>query len=246
MRLYYDYLVEEGVRTSNPAGRGRYTPGRVVAGASERGLVPRYRKLPWIPTDAQWRAMLEAARAEPPRNRLMLALAYDAGLRREELCSLETGDVDPATRLLRIRAETTKGRRERVVPYSEPTGLLYAAYLRAAAQAEPGARTAVPLGVPPQSGPADLALDLVQGRRAARRPRRRATVLDPHPAPSLPDGPGPRGLGRARDRPVRRPSQPQTTLLYIHLSGRELAAKLERGMAQIHAWRADLAAEVLG
>ena len=25
-----------------------------------------------------------------------------------------------------------------------------------------------------------------------------------------------------------------------------LAAKLERGMAQIHAWRADLAAEVLG
>jgi len=39
---------------------------------------------------------------------------------------------------------------------------------------------------------------------------------------------------------------PQTTLLYIHLSGRELAAKLERGMAAIHAWRADLAAEVLG
>jgi integrase len=29
----------------------------------------------------------------------------------------------------------------------------------------------------------------------------------------------------------------QTTLQYIHLSGRELAAKLERGMAQIHAWR---------
>jgi integrase len=29
----------------------------------------------------------------------------------------------------------------------------------------------------------------------------------------------------------------QTTLLYIHLSGRELAAKLAKGMAEIHAWR---------
>ncbi len=33
VRLYYDYLVEEGVRDGNPAGRGRYTPGRVVGGA---------------------------------------------------------------------------------------------------------------------------------------------------------------------------------------------------------------------
>jgi integrase len=38
----------------------------------------------------------------------------------------------------------------------------------------------------------------------------------------------------------------QTTLQYIHLNCRDLADKLERGMAQIHAWRATLAAEVLG
>ena len=43
----------------------------------------------------------------------MLALGYDAGLRRqEELCSLRTDDLDPGHRLLRIRAETTKGRRD--------------------------------------------------------------------------------------------------------------------------------------
>ena len=54
----------------------------------------------------------------------MLALAYDAALRREELCSLHTDDVDPAYRTLRIRAETTKNRLERVVPYSAPTGIL--------------------------------------------------------------------------------------------------------------------------
>ncbi len=59
----------------------------------------------------------------------MLGLAYDAGLRREELCFLSTDDFDPANRLLHIRAETTKGRRARVLPYSVPTGTLLAAHL---------------------------------------------------------------------------------------------------------------------
>jgi integrase/recombinase XerD len=30
---------------------------------------------------------------------------------------------------------------------------------------------------------------------------------------------------------------PETTLLYIHLSGRDLAARLTAGMEQLHAWR---------
>jgi len=60
----------------------------------------------------------------------MLAFAYDAGLRREELCLLDTSDIDPSHRLLRIRAETTKKRHERVVPYSATTESLYLAYLR--------------------------------------------------------------------------------------------------------------------
>ena len=59
----------------------------------------------------------------------MLALACGAGLRREELCSLRTDDLDPARRTLRIRAETTKNRLERVVPYSAPTGVLLSDYL---------------------------------------------------------------------------------------------------------------------
>src|SRR5438105_2349766 len=129
VRLFYDHLVEEGRRESNPVGRGRYTPGKAFGGHRERGLVPRQVKLPWIPSDAQWRSILETARTEPLRNRLMLALAYDAALRREELCLLRTDDLDPAHRTLRIRAETTKGRRERVVPYSAATGALLRAYL---------------------------------------------------------------------------------------------------------------------
>jgi integrase/recombinase XerD len=129
VRLFYDYLIEEQRRDTNPVGRGRYTPGRGFAGHRERGLIPRFTKLPWIPTDAEWQQLLTVARSEPQRTRFMLALAYDAGLRREELCHLRTDDLDPAHRTLRVRAETTKTRRARVVPYSAATGKLLQAYL---------------------------------------------------------------------------------------------------------------------
>ena len=132
VRLFYDFLMEDGQRDSNPVGRGRYTPGR-RRGGHERGLVPRLTKLPWIPTEQQWMDVLAVAAEEPIRNRVMLAFAfafaYDAALRREELCSLRTDDLDPAHRTLRVRAETTKNRLERVVPYSAPTGVLLSGYL---------------------------------------------------------------------------------------------------------------------
>ena len=82
----------------------------------------------------------------------MLALAYDAALRREELCSLRTDDLDPAHRMLRVRAETTKTRRERMVPYSAPTGVLLSEYLRHRAAHQPGPGAAVLVGVAAQPG----------------------------------------------------------------------------------------------
>jgi hypothetical protein len=39
-------------------------------------------------------------------------------------------DLDPAHRMLRVRAETTKTRREQAGPHSAPTGVLAAGYLR--------------------------------------------------------------------------------------------------------------------
>lgn len=107
VRLFYDFLMEEGVRASNPLGRGRYTPGRQFRG-HQRPLVARMVKLPWIPTDQQWLDVLAVFRDEPIRNRVMLAVAYDAALRREELCSLRTEDVDPAHRMLRVRPKSAK------------------------------------------------------------------------------------------------------------------------------------------
>src|SRR5689334_23369060 len=100
-------------------------------------MVPRSTKLPWIPSERRWADVLDVARHEPIRNRVMLAPAYDAALRREELCSLRTGDLDPAHRTLRVRAETTRNRLERVVPYSAATGVTWPVGPRSA---EPGAR----------------------------------------------------------------------------------------------------------
>ena len=120
IRLFYDYLVEERVCPRNP-------PRPPVGG---RSLIQRHRRLPWIPSEEQWQAILQVCRQEPLRNRVMLAMSYDAALRREEICSLGTEDVDPAHRLLRIRSEATKSRRERIVPYSVPTSDLFGQYLR--------------------------------------------------------------------------------------------------------------------
>jgi integrase/recombinase XerD len=243
VRLWYDYLIEEGKRDHNPVGRGRYTPGKGFGGQRERALIPHYHKLPWIPTDEQWRCVLETARQEPLRNRLMLALAYDAALRREELCALETGDIDPAHRLLHIRAENTKNRQARVVPYSAATGLLYAAYLadRRELSRERGALflsasrrnrgqpvsiwtwSKVVTGLAERAGVPQLTTHTL--RHLCLTDLARAG-WDLHEIARFA---GHRSL--------------QTTLLYIHLSGRELSAKLERGMAEIHVWRVTQMAE---
>src|SRR5450432_1394510 len=119
VRLFHAYLMEEGVRANNPAAHSH----------TARPLIARHNKLPWIPNEDDWHSILAAARQEPIRNRLMLAFAYDAGLRREELCSLRSDDIDPSRRTLRIRAETTKGRRERIVPYSAFSSELLHSYL---------------------------------------------------------------------------------------------------------------------
>jgi integrase len=39
---------------------------------------------------------------------------------------------------------------------------------------------------------------------------------------------------------------PATTLLYIHLSGHDLAEQFTRGMSQIHAWRMQMIARAFG
>ena len=244
VRLFYDYLVEGGLRDANPVGRGRYAPTARAGGGNRRGLVPRQVRLPWIPGEADWRAILEAARREPIRNRTMLALGYDAGLRREELCSLRTDDLDPGYRLLRVRAETTKGRRERVVPYSAAGGELLRRYLLHRA------------GISRARGP----LFLSESRRNHAEPLTPWTWSKVVRRIALAAGVPHFGTHTLRHLCLTDLARagwelhaiatfaghrsPITTMQYVHLSGRELAGKLARGMAQIHDWRIAMLAGV--
>lgn len=232
VRLYYDYAVQEGLRTDNPVGRGRYTAGRGFAGARERGLLPRYRTLPWIPTEDQWRAFLQVVRTDSVRNRLMLALAYDAGLRREELCLLQTGDVDPSQRLLHLRAETTKGHRARVVPYSVGTGVLLSAYLR---QRQALTRQRGPLFVSESRRNRAQPLTIWTWSKVVRGWALQSDLpqLSTHTFRHL----CLTDLARAGWELHEIASfaghrNTSTTLLYIHLSGRELLEKLARATGQ--------------
>lgn len=246
VRLFYDHLIEEGRRETNPVGRGRYTPTHGFGGQRERGLVPRFVKLPWIPSDDQWHAVLNATRVEPLRNRLMLALAYDAGLRREELCLLRSDDLDPAHRMLRVRAETTKNRRERVVPYSTTSSTLLRHYLE---ERRLLSATRGPLFLSASRRNRAQPVSLWTWSKVVRKIALRADVprFSTHTLRHL----CLTDLARAgwelhAIATFAGHRSLATTLQYIHLSGRDLAAKLERSMAEVHAWRMAQLSETLG
>ena len=234
VRLFYAYLVEEGVCSRNPALS--HSPG-------VRSLVPRHRRLPWIPTEEQWSAILAAARQEPLRNRLMLAMSYDSALRREEVCRIRTDDIDPAHRLIRLRVDCTKGRSERVVPYSASTGVLYGQYLTVRREltrdrgylfvSESRRNRGRPISIwcwskvveriADRSGVADFTTHTPRHLCLTDLAREN---WDIHEIATF-----------AGHRNV------ETTLLYIHLSGRDLASKLARSMASLHAHRVQLLTE---
>ena len=233
VRLFYDFLLEEQLCKRNPVGRGRYTPGKAFASGRKCGLIQRYRKLPWIPSEQDWKAMLAVVQTKGARLRMMFALGYDAALRREELCSIQIADVDPAHRTVRIRAEATKNRLERIVPYSIYTDRLYQEYLlqRQASGSERGmlflsssrrnrgrplsfwtwSKTVKQLAK--ESGVEHFTTHTLRHLRLTDLAR---AGWDVHEIATF-----------AGHRSI------QTTLGYIHLSGRELANKLERTLAAV-------------
>ena len=239
VRLFYDHLIEEGLRESNPVGRGKFTPGRRFGG-QERGLIPRLVKLPWIPDEQQWRQVLAVAAREPVRNRVMLALAYDAALRREELCSLDSEDLDPGQRTLRIKAEHTKNRLERVVPYSAPTGVLLSNYLVHRATIS---RARGPLFLSESRRNYGQPVTLWTWSKVVRRVALAADLprFSTHTTRHLCLTDLARmGWELHAIASFAGHRSTESTLTYINLSGRDLAEKLNRGMQQIHTWRVDM------
>lgn len=85
--------------------------------------------LPKVPTDDDVRALLAAC---PPtfegrRNRLLVALAADGGLRKEELRQLRISDVDSGLR--RIRVVAGKGQKDRVGFFGDAAASILRAWL---------------------------------------------------------------------------------------------------------------------
>lgn len=130
LRAYADYLVDCGLLDRNPVTRGsvRRTPeGEAIP--VRRGLVPTPRRVPRLPSDEQWTRLLEALRTRPARDQLMFVLAYDGALRRNEVVTLRLDDFDFALRQITIRPEHAKGGRQRTVVYSPTTSALLRSYL---------------------------------------------------------------------------------------------------------------------
>ena len=130
LRAYADYLVDCGRLERNPVTRGsiRRTPeGEIIPVRS--GLVPAPRRVPRLPTEEQWARLLEALQPRPARDRLMFVLAYDGALRRNELVGLHLDDFDFAARQVTLRPENAKGGHGRTVVYSSTTSDLLRSYL---------------------------------------------------------------------------------------------------------------------
>ncbi|MFB4273412.1 tyrosine-type recombinase/integrase [Nonomuraea sp. GTA35] len=239
-RSFYQFLVEDELRERNPVRRGE--SGR-RGRRPRQGLVRRVEKAPWIPNEWDWERILRAAQAEPLRNRLMVSLAYDAALRREELVQLEVGDFEPAYSLIHLRAETTKSKRAREVSFGAATSRLFMAYL--AERRELVGRSGGRLLISVSRRNHGSSLGPSSWSKIVTRIADRADVsrLSPHTFRHL----RLTDLARAEwtiDQIAQYAGHRDlsTTLRYIHLSGRELAEKLRKSSASIQASRERLLA----
>jgi integrase/recombinase XerD len=130
LRAYADYLVDCSRLDRNPVARGGiYRTAEGEAVPIRRGLLPRPRHLPKLPTDEQWKKLLEALRPRPARDVLMFMLAYDGALRRNEVVTLRLDDFDFSAHQVAVRPENSKGGYGRTVIYSPNTGSLLGDYL---------------------------------------------------------------------------------------------------------------------
>jgi integrase len=201
-----------------------------------RGLLPAQPRLPWIPSDSQWQDVLCVLKGEKLRNQVMLLLAYDGALRREELVTLELADFDFAYRQISVRAEHAKNGSERVVGYSQVTSQFLEAYLPLRRTLSTGRG---PLFLSESrrhfAGPLSLIMwsKCVEGL-AERAGVAQFTTHTPrhlrltHLARA--------GMDLHQIATYAGHKSLQTTMLYLHLSGVELTEAVSRSLAGFEQW----------
>src|SRR5713101_5921131 len=246
LRLFCDSLIEQQLRQDNPVGRGHYVPGKAFGGVRDRGLLPHYQKLPWLPSDEEWQNVLGSLEGELLRNQVMLLIAYDGALRREELVRLEIGDFDFAYRQIRVKAEHAKNRRERVVGYGKTTSRLLEAYLR---QRKILSAKRGPLFLSESHRNASQPLALVTWSKIVQKLALRVGL--PRFTTHTPRHLKLTHMARAKMELHQIATYAghkslTTTMLYIHLSGVELTEAVTRSLAGFEQWIDTSVGEVQG
>ena len=106
MKVFCKFLTEEGIITKDPL-KGISNP------------MPRTKVVcPDMDTVQAFIKALDVHTYRERRLRCIILLIVDTGLRRGEICGLKVNDLDLDNMLLTVRAETSKSRRERIVPIS--------------------------------------------------------------------------------------------------------------------------------
>jgi integrase/recombinase XerD len=246
-RLFFDFCLQRHLRQDpiNPVPRGSWRSHR-----PRRGLLASEQRLPWLPTDAEWRAIVtDLFVHEPLRNQVLVLLAYDAALRRQELLGLRLDDVDWALGLVHVRAEHAKGGRARRVPISAPVERLLRHYVhtdRAHLLAGFGGEVAGPLFL--SQSPRNPAQPLRAGAFNDILDRIRARLdlpqLHPHTFRHLRCTMLKRGGLDLDDIALfAGHASTSSTQLYVHLAPQELAQRLREAMAPFDQLLARLIAE---
>src|SRR6267154_2325045 len=116
VRSLYRWLAREGIVEQNPA--------KLVA------TPKRPEKLPRVPTIEEMNSVIDGEMPEvaafPERDRLMLELLYDCGIRNSELTGINIDDIGLSAELILIRG---KGKKERYVPFGDAVKAALARYL---------------------------------------------------------------------------------------------------------------------
>jgi site-specific recombinase XerD len=115
IRTFYGHLVERGELEANPAD--------LISSPKRDSYLPRVLK------PGEVAALLDRIPAASPlelRDRALFELAYSAGLRAEELVTLDVESADPDAEEVRVEG---KGAKTRVVPAGEPAWKALASYL---------------------------------------------------------------------------------------------------------------------
>jgi tyrosine recombinase XerC len=145
LRGYAAALSERGLARSSVARKlaairafGEHLVNTGAAAQNAAELLPspkRASRLPRVLSPDDAARLLDRVPATDPlsvRDRAMLELAYACGLRADEVCGLDVGDITFESETVRVRG---KGRKERIVPIGEPAQAALRRYLDTARHA---------------------------------------------------------------------------------------------------------------